>query len=43
MGGGVFAESGADLELIGIQKRFPGFTAIEGMPAGSATGPYFAY
>ena len=34
-----FAERGADLELVGIQKRFPGFTAIEHLdltiPAGS--------
>jgi spermidine/putrescine transport system ATP-binding protein len=34
-----FASSGADLELVGIEKRFPGFTAVENLdltiPAGS--------
>ena len=26
---GALDDSGADLELVGITKRFPGFTAIE--------------
>ncbi|WP_394770250.1 ABC transporter ATP-binding protein [Lacisediminihabitans sp.] len=42
MAGGVFAESGADLELVGIQKRFPGFTAIEGMDLTIPAGSFFA-
>jgi spermidine/putrescine transport system ATP-binding protein len=42
MASGVFAESGADLELIGIQKRFPGFTAIEGMDLTIPAGSFFA-
>ena len=29
MAAGEFAESGADLQLEGIRKTFPGFTAIE--------------
>jgi len=36
-----FAEAGADLELVGISKRFPGFTAIEELdltiPAGRSS------
>jgi spermidine/putrescine transport system ATP-binding protein len=38
MAAGAFAEAGADLELVGLHKRFPGFTAIEDLdltiPAG---------
>ena len=39
---GAFAESGADLELVGIQKRFPGFTAIEEMNLVIPAGSFFA-
>ena len=42
MGTGAFAESGADLELVGIQKRFPGFTAIEEMDLVIPAGSFFA-
>jgi spermidine/putrescine transport system ATP-binding protein len=42
MATGGFAESGADLELVGIQKRFPGFTAIEGMDLVIPAGSFFA-
>ncbi len=37
-----FAESGADLRLDGITKRFPGFTAIEGLDLSIAAGSFFA-
>jgi spermidine/putrescine transport system ATP-binding protein len=37
-----FAESGADLELVGIEKRFPGFTAIEHMNLLIPAGSFFA-
>ncbi|MCU1514407.1 MAG: spermidine/putrescine transporter ATP-binding protein [Microbacteriaceae bacterium] len=37
-----FAESGADLELVGIQKRFPGFTAIEELDLVIPAGSFFA-
>ncbi|WP_017793634.1 ABC transporter ATP-binding protein [Leucobacter salsicius] len=37
-----FAESGADLELVGIQKRFPGFTAIENVDLTIPAGSFFA-
>jgi spermidine/putrescine transport system ATP-binding protein len=37
-----FAESGADLELIGITKRFPGFTAIEHLDLTIPAGSFFA-
>ena len=39
---GAFAESGADLELVGLQKRFPGFTAIEEMDLVIPAGSFFA-
>ncbi|SJN11484.1 Putrescine transport ATP-binding protein PotG (TC 3.A.1.11.2) [Leucobacter sp. 7(1)] len=39
---GAFAESGADLELVGIQKRFPGFTAIEHLDLTIPAGSFFA-
>ena len=42
MASGAFAESGADLELVGIQKRFPGFTAIEEMDLVIPAGSFFA-
>lgn len=37
-----FGEAGADLELIGIQKRFPGFTAIEHLDLRIPAGSFFA-
>jgi spermidine/putrescine transport system ATP-binding protein len=37
-----FAERGADLELVGIQKRFPGFTAIEQLDLTIPAGSFFA-
>jgi spermidine/putrescine transport system ATP-binding protein len=42
MAGGLFAESGADLELVGIQKRFPGFTAIQDLNLVIPAGSFFA-
>ncbi len=42
MASGVFAESGADLELVGITKRFPGFTAIEQLDVTIPAGSFFA-
>lgn len=39
---GTFAESGADLELIGIEKRYPGFTAVEHLDLHVAAGSFFA-
>ncbi|WP_223695089.1 ABC transporter ATP-binding protein [Leifsonia poae] len=39
---GVFAESGADLQLVGIKKRFPGFTAIEHLDLTIPAGSFFA-
>lgn len=37
-----FAERGADLELVGIEKRFPGFTAIEHLDLLIPAGSFFA-
>jgi spermidine/putrescine transport system ATP-binding protein len=37
-----FAERGADLELQGISKRFPGFTAIEDLNLTIPAGSFFA-
>ncbi|MEN9620658.1 MAG: hypothetical protein RL499_851, partial [Actinomycetota bacterium] len=37
-----FAEAGADLELVGITKRFPGFTAIEELDLTIPAGSFFA-
>ncbi|MGD9605944.1 MAG: ABC transporter ATP-binding protein [Leucobacter sp.] len=37
-----FAEAGADLELVGIQKRFPGFTAVENLDLHIPAGSFFA-
>jgi len=37
-----FSERGADLELSGIQKRFPGFTAIEDLDLVIPAGSFFA-
>jgi spermidine/putrescine transport system ATP-binding protein len=42
MASGAFAESGADLELTGITKRFPGFTAIEELDLTIPAGSFFA-
>jgi spermidine/putrescine transport system ATP-binding protein len=42
MASGAFAESGADLELVGITKRFPGFTAIEQLDLTIPAGSFFA-
>ncbi len=37
-----FAEAGADLELVGLHKRFPGFTAIEDLDLTIPAGSFFA-
>ena len=37
-----FAEAGADLELVGVTKRFPGFTAIEDLNLTIPAGSFFA-
>jgi spermidine/putrescine transport system ATP-binding protein len=37
-----FAEKGADLDLVGITKRFPGFTAIESLDLSIPAGSFFA-
>jgi len=42
MAQGSFAEAGADLELVGITKRFPGFTAIEDLNLTIPAGSFFA-
>lgn len=42
MAGGAFAEAGADLELVGIHKRFPGFTAIDDLDLRIPAGSFFA-
>ena len=42
MAGAGFAEAGADLELVGIGKRFPGFTAIEDLNLTIPAGSFFA-
>ncbi|MCU1533916.1 MAG: spermidine/putrescine transporter ATP-binding protein [Glaciihabitans sp.] len=42
MAGKEFAEAGADLELAGITKRFPGFTAIEDLSLTIPAGSFFA-
>jgi spermidine/putrescine transport system ATP-binding protein len=39
---GAFASSGADLELVDISKRFPGFTAIEELNLTIPAGSFFA-
>jgi spermidine/putrescine transport system ATP-binding protein len=39
---GEFDDSGADLELVGITKRFPGFTAIENLNLTIPAGSFFA-
>jgi spermidine/putrescine transport system ATP-binding protein len=42
MPSGGFAEAGADLELVGISKRFPGFTAIDDLNLTIPAGSFFA-
>ncbi|MBF4461914.1 MULTISPECIES: ABC transporter ATP-binding protein [unclassified Rathayibacter] len=42
MGAGTFAESGADLQLVGISKHYPGFTAIESLDLTIPAGSFFA-
>ncbi|MBC7519087.1 MAG: ABC transporter ATP-binding protein [Microbacteriaceae bacterium] len=42
MTGSAFAEAGADLKLVGVQKRFPGFTAIENLDLTIPAGSFFA-
>jgi spermidine/putrescine transport system ATP-binding protein len=42
MATGTFADRGADLELIGVHKRFPGFTAIENLDLTIPAGSFFA-
>ncbi|MET1043168.1 MAG: ABC transporter ATP-binding protein [Microbacteriaceae bacterium] len=42
MAHGNFDASGADLELVGITKRFPGFTAIEDLNLTIPAGSFFA-
>ncbi len=42
MAAGEFAEAGADLELVGLHKRFPGFTAIEELDLLIPAGSFFA-
>lgn len=37
-----FADKGADLELVGIEKHFPGFTAIEHLDLKIPAGSFFA-
>jgi len=39
---GNFSEAGADLELRGVTKRFPGFTAIESLDLTIPAGSFFA-
>jgi spermidine/putrescine transport system ATP-binding protein len=42
MAAGTFAEKGADLELVGITKTFPGFTAIRALDLFIPAGSFFA-
>ena len=42
MAAGAFADSGADLQLEGIRKVFPGFTAIEELDLLIPAGSFFA-
>ncbi|RFA20264.1 ABC transporter ATP-binding protein [Subtercola boreus] len=42
MAAGTFAEKGADLELVGITKTFPGFTAIQSLDLFIPAGSFFA-
>ncbi|MEO8908214.1 MAG: ABC transporter ATP-binding protein [Microbacteriaceae bacterium] len=42
MAKGAFADAGADLQLVGLHKRFPGFTAIEQLDLTIPAGSFFA-
>jgi spermidine/putrescine transport system ATP-binding protein len=42
MARGLFAESGADLQLVGVSKQFPGFTAVEELDLSVPAGTFFA-
>lgn len=42
MPAGAFADRGADLELVEIHKRFPGFTAIDNLSLTIPAGSFFA-
>lgn len=42
MSDGTFASAGADLELVGIQKQYPGFTAVEELDLSIPAGSFFA-
>jgi spermidine/putrescine transport system ATP-binding protein len=42
MARGLFAESGADLQLLGVRKQFPGFTAVEELDLTIPAGTFFA-
>jgi spermidine/putrescine transport system ATP-binding protein len=42
MARGLFAESGADLQLLGVRKQFPGFTAVEELDLTVPAGTFFA-
>jgi spermidine/putrescine transport system ATP-binding protein len=42
MAAGSFAEAGADLELVGLHKEFPGFTAIQNLHLTIPAGSFFA-
>ncbi|QBE47924.1 ABC transporter ATP-binding protein [Leucobacter triazinivorans] len=37
-----YASAGADLDLVGVQKRFPGFTAVEELDLHIPAGSFFA-
>lgn len=37
-----FAQGGADLELVGVSKRFPGFTAVDNVSFTVPAGSFFA-
>ncbi|MGN6742400.1 MAG: ABC transporter ATP-binding protein [Amnibacterium sp.] len=39
---GAFAQSGADLELVGVRKEFPGFTAVHELSLTIPAGSFFA-
>ncbi|MHC2184454.1 ABC transporter ATP-binding protein [Rathayibacter agropyri] len=39
---GTFAESGADLQLVGISKQYPGFTAVNSLDLTIPAGSFFA-
>ncbi|WP_210508697.1 ABC transporter ATP-binding protein [Naasia sp. SYSU D00057] len=42
MARGLFAESGADLKLVGVRKQFPGYTAVEELDLTVPAGTFFA-